>query len=449
LILNTPVFRLDWRQFFKLTESSRYTIHVYRGDQVFGLADLDCFFVECERLHRPELRGRAVAIGGRPDGRGVVAAASYEARTLGIRSAMPMAEAYRLAKGQPVVFMHNGLFGRYSLYSKRVQEVLRGQVPSFRAKSIDEFEMDLSGCGRWLEFSAHGLGPFADSLRQGVRDQVGLPLSIGLGPSRIIAKMASRYAKPAGVFRVLPDEARDFLSEHKVRAVPGIGPATSQALELRGIHTVGQLLALPPSFVRHSFGLGMQKLVDALVSFDDEGVSVTAVDPAPRVAKSIGHENTFPKDTNDVAFLERNLWHLTEEACYRLRAGGYAARQVTVRVRYSDWKTVSRTAPLESPSDSDYTCFATALRLLSEVYTRRVRVRLIGVRLEKLTLGAAQGKLFSGAGELRDERLFDAVDRIRDRWGKDSIVVGRSIWIPQREELSDSSPLTRFLQAGA
>jgi DNA polymerase-4 len=416
------------------------------GDRVYGLADLDCFFVECERLHRPELKGRPVAIGGRPEGRGVVAAASYEARELGIRSAMPMAEAYRLAKGQPVVFLHNGLFGRYSLYSQRVQQVIRGSVPQFKAKSIDEFEFDLSGCGRWLEFSAHGLEPFAEGLRNGVRREVGLPLSIGLGPSRIIAKMASRHAKPAGIFRVTEDEARDFLSEHKVQAVPGIGPATTQALQLRGIHTVGQLLALPESFVRHSFGLGLQKLIDALISFDDENVSITAVDPAPRVAKSIGHESTFPKDTNDVAFLERSLWHLTEEACYRLRAGGYAARQVTVRVRYSDFKTVSRTAPLESPTDSDYTCFATALRLLNELYTRRVRVRLVGVRMEKLTLGAAQGKLFAGERELRDGRLFAAVDRIRGRYGKESITVGRSIWMPLREERADGSPLTSFLQ---
>jgi DNA polymerase-4 len=416
---------------------------------VYGLADLDCFFVECERLHRPELRGRPVAIGGRPDGRGVVAAASYEARQLGIRSAMPMAEAYRLAKGHPVIFMHNGLFGRYSLYSQRVQQILRPAVPAFRPKSIDEFEFDLSGCGRYLQFKAHGLLPYVSGLRLSVKEQVGLPLSIGLGPSKLIAKMASRHAKPASVFEVRPDEVRDFLAPHGVQAVPGIGPATSAALQARGIGTVGQLLALPRSFIRHSFDLNLERIIDALTSFEDPAHLPETVESGPRAAKSIGHENTFPKDTNDIGFLERNLWHLTEESCYRLRAGAYAARQVTVRVRYSDWKTVSRTAPLETPTDSDYTVFATALRLLGEVYQRRVRVRLIGVRLEKLTAGSAQGKLFASPGELKDERLFAAVDRIRDRFGKESIVVGRSIFSPPREERADGSPLTSFLQAGA
>jgi DNA polymerase-4 len=418
-------------------------------ERVYGLADLDCFFVECERLHRPELRGRPVAIGGRPDGRGVVAAASYEARTLGIRSAMPMAEAYRLAKGHPVIFLHNGLFGRYSLYSQRVQQVLHEAVPSFRPKSIDEFEFDLSGCGRYLEFKAHGLLPYVKDLRASIKDKVGLPLSIGLGPSRIIAKMASRHAKPANVFQVTPDEARDFLAPHPVRAVPGIGPATTQLLEARGIATVGQLLSLPRSFVRHSFDLNLERTIDALLRFEDPERSPEVVNSSPRIAKSIGHESTFPKDTNDIVFLERNLWHLTEEACYRLRDGGYAARQVAVKVRYSDFKTVSRTAPLETATDSDYTIFATALRLLGEAYQRRLRVRLIGVRLEKLTAGARQGKLFARPAELRDERLFAAVDRIRERWGKESIVVGRSVWTPPREERSDGSPLTRFLQAGA
>lgn len=416
------------------------------SERLYGLADLDCFFVECERLHRPELRGQPVAIGGRPEGRGVVAAASYEARELGIRSAMPMAEAYRLARGRPVVFMHNGLFGRYSVYSRRVQSVIAGSVPQFRAKSIDEFEFDLSGCGRWLEFTAHGLEPFAQALRGRVRDEIGLPLSIGLGPSRIIAKMASRHAKPSNIFVVRPDEARDFLAEHKVQAVPGIGPATTQALQLRGITTVGQLLALPPGLLRHSFGIGMQKLVDALTSFEDADIQTQPVAPGPRQAKSIGHENTFPKDTNDLAFLERSLWHLTEEACYRLRAGGYAARQVTVKVRYSDWKTVTRSAPLDSPTDSDYAAFATALRLFNETNTRRLRIRLIGVRLEKLTVGAAQGKLFAGEGALRDGRLFAAVDRIRERWGKEAIAVGRSIWTPPRSDRADELSASRSLK---
>jgi DNA polymerase IV len=418
------------------------------GERVFGLADLDCFFVECERLHRPELRGRPVAIGGRPDGRGVVAACSYEARELGIRSAMPMAEAYRLAKGHPVVFLHSGLFGRYSLYSQRVQQLIRPAVPAFRPKSIDEFEFDLSGCGRYLEFKAHGLMPYVMDLRTSVRDQVGLPLSIGLGPSRIIAKMASRFAKPASVFRVTPDEARDFLAPQPVRAVPGIGPATTRLLEARGIATVGDLLALPGSFVRHSFDLNLERIIGALTRFEDPDSLPEEVDSSPRAAKSIGHETTFPRDTNDIEFLERSLWHLTEESCYRLRQGGYAARQVTVRVRYSDFKTVSRTAPLETPTDSDYTAFATALRLLGEVYQRRVNVRLIGVRLEKLTAGASQTKLFARPEEVKDERLFAAVDKIRARFGKDSIVVGRSIWTPPKEERADGSPMTSFLQAG-
>jgi DNA polymerase-4 len=490
-----------------------------------------------ERLHRPELCGRAVVIGGRPGFRGVVAACSYEARALGIRSAMPMGEAYRRAgistgsagfnpravgrtavsanaiadravratediggrggsphqdsgQGRPpsntsptgVVFLHDGLFGNYERYSRRVQDILRESVPEFHARSIDEFELDVSGCERLFARQYGGIVPFAGHLRARVRGEVGLKLSIGIGPSRIVAKMASRHAKPDGVFRVLPEEAEAFLGPHDIQAVPGIGPATSAVLRDMGVNRVEQLLAQPVSLLRQAFGIGMVSLVDALQhSRDlprheggafgkalplgyvggedfgstgdiegprakgqgsreenkDEGLGTGGVSPPAdrrRDAaathsrpKSIGHETTFERDVIDPAVWERTLWRLTEDACRRLRAADLRTRQVTVKIRYSDFFTITHGGPLSEATDVDSVVYQRALELFHEGNTRRLRIRLLGVRLERLCAGASQGLLFETRRDRRAHEFFAAVDRIRERHGRDCVLVGLGV----------------------
>jgi len=405
------------------------------------LADLDCFFVEVERLHRPDLRGRPVVIGGEPDKRGVVAACSYEARRFGIHSAMPMAEAYRKAKGHSgVAFLHHGLHGNYTLYSRRIQDILRAEVPVFRARSVDEFELDISGCERLLADRHGGVEPFVEYLRRRVRREVGLPLSVGIGPSRLVAKMASRHAKPDGVYRVLPEQSERFLAPHDVQDVPGIGPATAAGLRARGVHRVGQLLQLPERLIDNSFGLALLGLVRALKQGDradrrgelemlgvyggDEPAEARARRGQP---KSIGHETTFERDIIDPAVLEQSLWRLTEDACRRMREQDLRARYVTVRIRYSDFKTVTHGGFLAEASDADSVIFKRVLELFHEALERRIRLRLVGVRLSRFSAGASQLLLFATPREDREQRLFAAVDRIRERHGRDGVLVGPGV----------------------
>lgn len=428
------------------------------------LADLDCFFVEVERLHRPELRGRAVVIGGRPGSRGVVAACSYEARALGIHSAMPMGEAYRLAEragmlgGRPslaaadwraetralpgeVIFLHDGLFGRYSLYSQRVQDILRESVPVFRARSIDEFELDLSGCERLFSEQYGGILEFAQHLRQRVRAEVGLPLSAGLGPSRSVAKMASRVAKPrdvvgtpqpgepkSGVYRVLAEEALSFLRPFDVQAVPGIGPVTAGQLRKMGISRVGQLLDIPPSVLRRVYGSAVAQIQDALLGSGEEPTAEGAFGMGERRRpKSIGHESTLERDEIDPAVFEQTLWRLTEDACRRLRAADLRAAHVTVKLRYSDFDTHTHGAALPDPTDTEAGIFPAVLELFAQAHTRRLRVRLLGVRLERLSAGASQGALFETGRERREHALSTAVDSIRERFGRDMLLAGPGV----------------------
>lgn len=466
------------------------------GAKIIFLADLDCFFVEVERLHRPELIGRAVVIGGRPGFRGVVAACSYEARALGIRSAMPMSEAYRRAGvefsgagGPPrrdgVVFLHEGLFGNYERYSRRVQDILRDSVPEFHARSIDEFELDVSGCERLFTRLYGGIEAFAAHLRARVRGEVGLKLSIGIGPSRIVAKMASRHAKPDGVRRVLPGEVAEFLGPHDIQAVPGIGPATSAVLRDMGVNRVEQLLRQPVNLLRQAFGIGMVSLVEALqcsrdlpqqpggafgkalplgyvggengsAGFNPRGAGggvdppgpvgrasglplemSTGGTPAPPGGavpsarsrpKSIGHETTFERDVIDPAVWERTLWRLTEDACRRLREADLRTRQVTLKIRYSDFFTLTHGGPLSEATDVDSVVYRRVLELFREGNTRRLRIRLLGVRLERLCVGASQGLLFESRRDRRAHEFYAAVDRIRGVHGRDSLWVGPGVF---------------------
>lgn len=414
--------------------------------RVVCLADLDCFFVEVERLHRPELCGRPVIIGGEPDKRGVVASCSYEARRIGIQSAMPMAQAYRLASGKPnVVFLHKGLHGRYSLYSERVQDILSSAVPVFNAKGIDEFELDITGCERLFQWDYGGILPFAEYLRQRVRDEVGLPLSIGIGPNRIVAKIASRHAKPDGTYRVLPEDVADFLEPHDIEAVPGIGKATAEALRDRGINRVGQLLSLPQRMIRHSFGIGLLSLVRAIEgSYMDKWL----VDHSPeseqeQLPKSIGHETTFERDTLDFREIKGTLWRLTEDACRRLRAADLQTTHVTVKVRYSDFKTITKGGFLAEATDMDKAIFVRVQSLFHQANIRCLRIRLLGVRLDRLTVGASQLRLFANRREWQEREFLASVDHIRDRFGRDSVLVG-----PGTARLKEQQALATHSTAG-
>jgi DNA polymerase-4 len=428
---------------------------------IICIADMDCFFVEVERLHRPELKGRAVVIGGEPGKRGVVSACSYEARILGIHSAMPMGEAYRKARaagarltvqaaarglagaprgyagrnGAPVaevVFLHSGLHGNYTRYSQRVQDILTAEVPHVRAKSVDEFALDLTGCERLFGQRHGGIEPFLEYLRGRVKAEVGLPLSVGVGPTEPVAKMASRHAKPDGVFRVLPGEVEAFLGSHDIEAVPGIGPATAARLRARGINRVGQLLALPDSQLRRVNGLPLAGVVHSLrhgcpraerLAVEAGAFGKGAARSQP---KSIGHETTFEHDVAAPAQLKQALWRLTEDACRRLRAQDLRAHHVTVRLRDGSFATHTHGGFLDEPTDVDRAVFTRVLELFHDSWQREP-LRLVGVRLSRFSTGSSQPKLFPTAAEQRQQGLVAAVDAIRDRHGRDSVYVGPGV----------------------
>ncbi len=421
--------------------------------------------MEVERLHRPELRGAPVIIGGKPGGRGVVAACSYEARKLGVRSALPMGEAYRrvLASGERpvesggrVFFLHEGLHGNYQLYSQRVQDILRDSAPICHARSIDEFQLDITGCTRLFTRDYGGIVGFAEHVRRRVRQEVGLKMSIGIGPNRLVAKMASRHAKPDGVKRVLPAEVREFLGPHDIEAVPGIGPATGQSLRERGINTVAELLEQSAGMLRRTGGLGLSSLAAALqeshggpgldentvfINNTPDGRPRESIEDGPgyhspaigfghqqrRQPKSIGHESTFSRDIVDPAMIERTLWRLTEDACRRLREAGLRARHVTVKIRYSDFGTQTHGGFLDEPTDVDGDIFKEVQQLFAQGNTRRLRIRLLGVRLERFSTGASQLGLFETPRARRDQSLVGAIDRIRVKHGRDSLLAGPGV----------------------
>ena len=452
-----------------------------KPERIILLADMDCFFVEVERLHRPELRGQAVIIGGQPDKRGVVSACSYEARRFGVHSAMPMGEAYRrlgldpgrgaLPEGQTIErrgvtikFLHSGLHGNYGLYSRRVQDVASAMVPVFKPKSVDEFEMDISGCETIFRRDYGGILEFAQEMRQRVRAEVGLPMSIGIGPGRLVAKMASRHAKPDGVYRVTAREMAAFLAPHDVQDVPGIGPATAGTLRDMGINRVGQLVMQDQALLRQTFGIGMWSLVNTLRHGEERAVPppntggmhehgsmgrlmredghespAIGFGPARSRPKSIGHSVTLERDTLDPALIRRTLWRLTEDACRRLREQDLAAGHVTVTIRYSDFQTLTHGVMLDEPTDLDRVVYETALRLFAEGRTRRLRIRLLGVRLEKLKPGLSQLRLFEPLAVTRERALTKTLDLIREKHGRDMVLNGPGVRQIGSERISTDS----------
>jgi DNA polymerase-4 len=371
--------------------------------------DMDAFFVSVERLLDPSLAGRPVVVGGDPDGRGVVASASYEARRFGIHSAMPSRRARQLC---PEVVFLRGHHHLYSEYHRKVRAILERHVPAIEAASIDEFYLDLSGCTL-----LHGaLFPFLRRIRDEIAGELGLPSSAGLAGNKLLAKIASGMAKPEGLLWIPPGAGADFLAPLPIRTLPGVGPANERALTDLGIRRVGHLADLPERLLAEALGKW-----GAALSRKSRGLSDSPVSEEGE-RKSVGHEVTFRKDSGDPAFLEAVLCRLVEKSAYRLRAGGFRAGGITLKVRYADFRTITRSSVLAS-TDHDGEIFQAAQLLLGGTLSRRVRIRLLGVSLTRLRGKEEQLDLFSSEGEQRRPLLFPAVDRLRKRFGFDVLTL--------------------------
>ncbi len=380
--------------------------------------DMDAFFVSVELLERPELRGKPVVVGGRPDQRGVVSAASYEARKFGIHSAMPLRTAGRLC---PHAIFLDGHHEKYSEWSDRIATILGQFSPTVEMVSIDEAYLDLAGTGR-----LHG-PPLAaaDKLLRTIARTTALPCSGGLARTRLVAKVASDQAKPRGLLWVAPGREERFLAPLPVRKIPGIGEVTESALRVLGIETVEQIAALPQEKLEKIFGQWGTALYRKARGGDSFEF---VIDAEP---KSISHNHTFGEDTDDSNAMSAMLSHLSQKACKRLREAGLAARTLTLTIRYAGFETHTRSKTLAEPLRLDSDIFAVFQGLFRLNRDAKRKVRLLGVSLSGLAHGGEQLGLLDAERRKKQEKLTCAADRLRDRFGFGKLKFGASLYRDQ------------------
>lgn len=364
--------------------------------------DMDAFFVEAERLRDPALRGIPVVVGGRGD-RAVVAAASYEARAFGIRSATPMAIARRQCPDLTIV---PGDHGWYREVSARVFAILRQTTPLVEGISIDEAFLDVAG----LRHHATSPVEIAEGIRHGIREEIGLPSSAGVASVKLLAKMASEAAKPDGVRHVPVDEQLAFLHGHSARALWGVGEATFAKLDRLGVETIGDIAGLPERTLTRLLGPSLGRHLHLLSRAIDDRV----VEPESR-AKSISVEETFPSDVLGGPALDTELLRLVDSLGYRLHRAGVAGRTIQVKVRFPDFTTVQRSHTLGHATHLGAEILAEARTLLAEAVGEGRPVRLLGVGVQGL-VATDERQLSFGTPATRDQ-LEEAVHRVRDRFG--------------------------------
>ncbi|MET9240267.1 DNA polymerase IV [Nonomuraea sp. NPDC003709] len=372
--------------------------------------DMDAFFASVELLERPELRGRPVIVGS-PAGRGVVLSATYEARAHGVHSAMPMSRARRLCPQATIIPPSHG---KYSEVSKGVMEIFHTITPMVEPIASDEAFLDVGGARRRL-------GPpavIAAMIREQVLDRYGITCSVGVASSKFVAKLASKQCKPDGLLVVPADQVVDFLHPLPVSALWGVGERTEQSLVRLGIRTVGDLARVPPATLQRELGQAVGGHLAALAwGRDERAVSAHVPD------KSIGNEETFAADVDDPEVIKRELLRLSERVAARMRKGGYVGRTVSVKLRRADFTTINRSRTLREATDVAQVIYATACELFEAAGLQRVRLRLVGVRMENLRpAGEATHQLGIGERETGWREAEQAMDKAIRRFGPDAVL---------------------------
>ncbi len=375
--------------------------------------DMDAFFAAVEVLDNPDLRGKAVIVGGGQ--RGVVSAASYEARRFGVHSALPMVTAHKRCPSG--VFLPPRM-GRYREISAAIMAIFKQYTPLVEPLSLDEAFLDVTGCERLFGPAAQ----LAALIREEVRTKIGLTVSAGVATSKMVAKIASDIHKPDGLTWVPPGEEVDFLTPLAITKLPGVGPATMKQLTLLGVRTIGDLAQVPAEILVRKLGQNASSLHAAAMGLDDRLVE------AEREAKSIGHEETFAQDLVEMSVIKKELLALAVKVGRRLRQHGVEARTVVVKTRYHDFTQTTRSTTLAAASADEEVLYQAACRLLGATQAGRKPLRLLGITASNLlaTGQARPSSLFAEEGdrEERRRRINQAVDRITATFGHESIKPG-------------------------
>jgi DNA polymerase-4 len=393
---------------------------VWHGHKVIMHIDMDAFFAAVEQKINPGLRGRPVIVGGPPDSRGVVSTCSYEARNYGVHSAMPMKEAYRLC---PDAVYLDTSGGKYSYISVRILDILKRYSPNVEPVSIDEAFVDITGSNPRFG------GPFklALSVKEEIKKEHGLSASIGIAPNRFVAKMASSSSKPEGLVVIPPQEVKQFLWVQPVKHLWGIGPKTENVLKKIGICNIGDLAGASEVRLKKMFGIMGPVLKQMANGEGDDGVRLCTEE---HEAKSMGHEHTFHWDTNDPGEVTGLLMYLSDRVSRRLRISGCEGRTVTLKIRKSDFKLVTRAVTLNVYFSSEKVIYRAAKDLLLRNKFLDHPIRLIGVSVSNLikSIESSRGEsLFNNDFHDRNEKLDDLLDKLRDHHGEESIIYASTL----------------------
>lgn len=366
--------------------------------------DLDTFFVSCERRLDSRLNGKPVIVGGTGD-RGVVSAASYETRAYGVHSGMPMKMARQLC---PQAIYIRGNAGTYTKFSKEVTDILQSELPVIEKSSVDEFYADLTGMDRFF-----GCYKFSTELRQRIIKETGLPISFGLSLNKTVSKVATNEAKPNNQFKIDLGYEKAFLAPLSIKKIPSVGEKTYHKFCNMGIKTVKFVQEMPLEMMTSVFGKNGR-----LIWQRSNGI-----DHSPIVQyherKSISSERTYGQDTTDIVKLKTTIKAMAENLAFQLRRGGKLASCVSVKIRYSDFQTYSKQMKIPYTS-ADHHLIPVVIELFEKLYSRRLLIRLVGVRFSDLTSGTYQINLFDD--EKRTVNLYKAMDNIRIRYGDRSIM---------------------------
>ena len=376
--------------------------------------DLDAFFVAVEQARDASLRGKPVVVGGDPSGRGVVATASYEARAFGVHSAMPLRTAKRLA---PDAIFVRGDFSEYERVSERFHAILRDYSPLVESGGLDEAFLDVTGC----EPIVGNPREAAASIRRRVREELGIAASVGIAANKLVAKVASDRAKPDGICEVPAGTEAVFFAPLPLRALPMLGESMEKRLRPLGVASLGEVGALPAATLQALFGNQ-----GGAIGQRARGIDASPVAGERSEAKSISREGTFTADMADPIRLRAILRAFSESVAGQLRVQGRRGRTVSIKVRFGDFTTVSRSLTLRRPANSDAALYQAAERLLNQVRGQDARaIRLLGVGVSNLVADERQLSLEPARDE-REEAISAAFDRVRKKYGRRMLQTGRT-----------------------